>query len=152
MSSTAQATDHASTPKETMGAMAVQLSMPYTLTAGRAAGIFLAELGAQRIIGSRCPACVTVRVPAQDFCGDCGADSSEMVVVPPTGVLEAWTVTDQGVIALVRLDGTSVPLLHRIVDTAPDQLEIGQRVTATWAPEPVGGWLAAGCAAGMPAA
>ena len=141
MSSTAQATDHASTPKETMGAMAVQLSMPYTLTAGRAAGIFLAELGAQRIIGSRCPACVTVRVPAQDFCGDCGADSSEMVVVPPTGVLEAWTVTDQGVIALVRLDGTSVPLLHRIVDTAPDQLEIGQRVTATWAPEPVGGVL-----------
>ena len=105
-------TTHSS--RETMGSMAATLKMPYTLTPGRATGIFLAALAQQQILGSRCTACSTVRVPAQDVCPDCGGESPEIVRVPETGVLEAWTQTDQGVIALVRLDGTDIPLLHRV--------------------------------------
>lgn len=121
-----------------MSAMSAAITMPYTLTAGRAVGTFLAELGNQRILGSACPSCKTVRVPAQDFCGDCGEETPEFTEVPGTGSLEAWTVTDQGVVALVRLDGTDVPFLHRLVEIEAGTLEVGTRVRAVWADEPSG--------------
>jgi len=126
------------TTPETMSFKNVQIAMPYTLTAGHAVGTFLAELAHQRIIGARCAKCNTVRVPAQDFCGDCGGESNELVVVPPTGTLTAWTVTDQGIIGLIALDGTSVPLLHQVITATPSDLQMGMRVKATWAAEPVG--------------
>jgi len=119
-----------------MGSMAATLKMPYTLTPGRATGIFLAALAQQQILGSRCTACSTVRVPAQDVCPDCGGESPEIVRVPETGVLEAWTQTDQGVIALVRLDGTDISLLHRLVSA--DGAEMGGRVSAVWNDERTG--------------
>ena len=121
--------------KETMGAMPSQLRMPYTLTAGAATGTFLAELANQRIVGARCGTCETVRVPAQDFCGDCGSECKEFVSVPETGELSAWTVTDQGIVALVLLDGTGIPFLHQLVGVDPASLQIGARVTAVWAAE-----------------
>jgi uncharacterized OB-fold protein len=121
-----------------MTSMAAEIVMPYTLTAGKATGTFLAELADRRILGSQCPACRTLRVPAQDFCGDCGEESSALKHVPAVGDLDAWTVTDQGVIALVRLDGTDVPFLHRIVGADPAELEPGMRVAAVWAEEPTG--------------
>ncbi len=127
--------------EETMGAMSTQISMPYTLTAGHAIGTFLAELGKSRIIGARCPKCATVRVPAQDFCGDCGEETTELIAVPPTGELVGWTVTDQGTIVLVQLDGTDVPLLHRLLDSNEDLLTIGTRVRATWSDSPDGSVL-----------
>ena len=119
-----------------MGSMAATLKMPYTLTPGRATGIFLAALAQQQILGSRCTACSTVRVPAQDVCPECGGESPEIVRVPETGVLEAWTQTDQGVIALVRLDGTDISLLHRLVSA--DGAEMGGRVSAVWNDERTG--------------
>jgi uncharacterized OB-fold protein len=121
-----------------MSAMSAAITMPYTLTAGRAVGTFLAELANRRILASTCPSCKTVRVPAQDFCGDCGAETGEFTEVPGAGDLEAWTVTDQGVVALVRLDGTDVPFLHRLVDTETTSLEVGTRVSAVWVDEPRG--------------
>lgn len=129
------------TGREALGSMSAQIAMPYTLTAGPAMGTFLAELGRQRILGTRCPACETVRVPAQDFCGDCGAETPELVLAPSSGVLEAWTVTDQGVVALVRLDGTAVPFLHQVVVDDPATLTTGMQVEASWAPEPTGSVL-----------
>jgi uncharacterized OB-fold protein len=121
-----------------MTSMPAEIVMPYTLTAGPAIGTFLAELAEHRILGSSCASCATVRVPAQDFCGDCGEETTELLHVPAVGELEAWTVTDQGVIALVRLDGTDVPFLHRIVGAEPAELEAGLRVSAVWADQPQG--------------
>lgn len=121
-----------------MTTLSAAIEMPYTLTAGRAVGTFLAELGQRRILGSSCGSCATVRVPAQDFCGDCGGETPDFRQVPEVGDLEAWTVTDQGIVALVRLDGTDVAFLHRIVDADPASLEVGMRVGAVWAEEPGG--------------
>jgi uncharacterized OB-fold protein len=118
--------------------MSAEIVMPYTLTAGKAVGAFLAELADRRILGSYCSSCATVRVPAQDFCGDCGAETTELRHLPGVGDLDSWTVTDQGVLALVRLDGAEVPFLHRIVGAEPEQLEPGLRVSAVWADEPRG--------------
>lgn len=121
-----------------LSTMSTAIVMPYTLTAGLATGTFLAELVNRRILGSRCEACSSVRVPAQDTCGDCGAATPIFVEVPEHGVLEAWTITGEGVIALVTLDGTDLPFLHRIVDADPEALSIGARVSVRWAEQRTG--------------
>jgi uncharacterized protein len=118
-----------------MGSMAAQIKMPYTLTAGRATGTFLSELAAGRIIGSRCATCDNVRVPAQDYCPECGGDQNELVLVPATGELVGFTETAVGIVGLVKLDGTDVPLLHNVVDTDVAALSVGERVRAVWAEE-----------------
>ncbi|MGH8997941.1 MAG: zinc ribbon domain-containing protein, partial [Acidimicrobiia bacterium] len=122
-------------------ALAASLTLPYTLSTGRAAGTFLAELANRRIVGSSCAACDVVLVPAEDFCGDCGAETAGLVVVPETGTLAGFTTVDGGVLGLVRLDGAGCDFAHRILGVQVDSLEIGQRVTARWAPEATGSIL-----------
>ncbi len=123
---------------ESMLAMSAQLTMPYTLTAGPAAGTFLAELANKRILGSTCEECHRTRVPSQDFCGDCGSDRKAVVAMPETGTLTGFTLTDQGIVALILIDGADVPLLHNIVDATASSLSVGDRVTAVWAHEAAG--------------
>lgn len=108
------------------------LTMPYTLTTGRATGTFLAALAHHRIVGSRCVACSRVVVPAQDVCTRCGAQTPDFVEVPPTGRVSTWTSTVDGIVVMVRLDGTDTDLMHRYLG---DEVELaeGKRVGATWA-------------------
>src|SRR5438105_2484761 len=94
------------TSNQAIGALDATIAMPYTLTTGPAAGQFLAELAQHRIVGSRCPDCARIVVPAQDFCGRCHAASGEhLVEVPATGVVSAITSTPSETLCLVRLDG-----------------------------------------------
>lgn len=109
------------------------LSMPYTLTPGRAAGAFLAEIGRRRIVGSRFKPSGKVVVPAQDFCPLSGDSDFEFVEAPSTGVLTAFTETAAGVIGLIRIDGTDVDFPHRIVGARLADLKPGLRVEAQWA-------------------
>lgn len=109
------------------------LSMPYTLTPGRAAGVFLAELSKRRIVGSRFAKSGKVVVPAQDFCPFTGESSFEFVQAPETGTLTAFTETASGVIGLIRIDGSDVDFPHRIVGADFGQLSVGARVQAAWA-------------------
>jgi uncharacterized OB-fold protein len=127
----------------TMGALDATIAMPYTLTTGPAAGQFLAELANRRIVGSRCPDCGRVVVPAQDFCGHChGACGADLVEVPATGVVTAITQTPAATLAFVRLDGTGADFLHRIVQADDDvPVAVGARVEAVWAEDPTGSVL-----------
>jgi uncharacterized OB-fold protein len=109
------------------------LSMPYTLTPGRAAGMFLAELRNRRIVGSRFKDSGTVAVPAQDFCPQSGDSDFDLVEAPHTGVLTGFTETDAGLIGLVRIDGSSFDFPHRIVGASYENLSVGMRVEAVWA-------------------
>jgi uncharacterized OB-fold protein len=115
--------------------------MPYTLTPGQATGIFLAELAHHRLIGSRHGVDGPVLVPAQDFSGATGEPVTDFVEVAPLGTLQAFTTTADGTVALVLIDGTDVPLVHRIVGADPATLEVGARVEAVWSDEPAGGFL-----------
>ena len=118
-----------------------RIALPYTLTAGRSAGLFLAEMAKRRIVGSRCPSCRKVLVPAQDFCAPCGAEIDEYVQLPETGSITGFTQSPNGILALIRLDGADVDLVHRILDTTLGDLALGDRVTVRWAAEPSGGIL-----------
>jgi uncharacterized OB-fold protein len=109
------------------------LSMPYTLTPGRAAGTFLAEIGGKRIVGSKFKNSGTVAVPAQDFCARSGDSEFDLVEAPSTGTLTAFTETDKGTIGLIRIDGSDFDFPHRIVDAMFEDLKVGQRVEAVFA-------------------
>ncbi|GAC1325519.1 MAG: OB-fold nucleic acid binding domain-containing protein [Mycobacteriales bacterium] len=108
------------------------LTMPYTLTTGRAAGSFLAELANHRILGSRCEECARLMAPAQDYCGRCGTQTEGFVTMPETGTVTALTRTQKGALAFIRLDGADTDLLHRLADGGAG-LDVGSRVRAVWA-------------------
>src|ERR1700730_1636112 len=118
------------------------LKMPYTLTPGRAAGTFLAEIGKRRIVGTRFRKSGMTVVPAQDFCPQSGDADFDFVQAPESGVLNGFTETERGMIGLIRLDGSDVDFAHRIVDATYGDLAIGLRVKAVWAPGEVPGILA----------
>lgn len=109
------------------------LSMPYTLTPGRAAGTFLAEIGQRRIVGSKFKPSGKVVVPAQDFCPLSGDSNFDFIEAPPTGTLTAFTETPSGLIGLIRIDGSDVDFPHRMVGVSFDDLRVGARVEAVWA-------------------
>ena len=67
-----------------------RIDLPYTLTPGRAAGTFLAEVKNRRIIGSRFASGLVV-APAQDFSSADGEEPEAFVEAPQTGVLTAFT-------------------------------------------------------------
>jgi uncharacterized OB-fold protein len=109
------------------------LSMPYTLTPGRAAGAFLAEIGKRRIVGSKFRGSGVVAVPAQDFCPFSADSEFDLIEAPHTGSVTGYTQTEAGLIALIRIDGSDVDFPHRIVAASYGELTIGVRVEAVWA-------------------
>jgi uncharacterized OB-fold protein len=130
---------------EGLGTTAVQdpvfagrIELPYKLTTGRAAATFLAELANKKVVGSRCPKCGDVTVPAQDFCAVCRETQEDFVEVAPSGVLRGFTETESGLLGLIRLDGTNADFVHKLLDTELGELEIGQRLSAQWAEEAEG--------------
>lgn len=113
-----------------------QINMPYRYTAGRAQAAFLRGLQQQQILGSRSAG--GVLVPARPFAPD-GSATGELVEVAQAGEVRGWTVhrhegTDR-TFGLVRLDGADTDVLH-LLDVAADDLRIGLRVRARWAPDP----------------
>jgi uncharacterized protein len=129
-----------STPSENPS-FAGWIELPYTLTTGRAASVFLAALASRRIAGSRCASCNDVIVPAQDFCAACGETLDELVEVASTGSLSGFTRTPAGLLGLIRLDGASTDMVHKLLDVDLGELKIGQRVRARWAEESTGSML-----------
>lgn len=111
------------------------ITLPYRLTPGKATGTFMAELAGQHIVGTRCPKCARVEVPAQDVC-QCDHDELEFVQVSTQGTLVSFTKTSRFTLGLVRLDGTDCDLLHRLVGAA--DWTVGQRIAAVWAEDRIG--------------
>jgi hypothetical protein len=53
---------------------------------------------------------------------------------------ETMTTAD-GNLGLVLIDGTDIPMIHRLLDFDTEALQIGARVEAVWSEEPVGSML-----------
>ncbi|WP_293939969.1 OB-fold domain-containing protein [Sphingomonas sp.] len=109
-----------------------ELAMPYTLTPGKAAGVFLAEMANRRIVGSRFVSGLVI-APAQDFSPVDGESEFELVEVPATGELCGFTEVAGDIIGLVRLDGCDNEFPHKMVECSLNALKIGTRVSAVWA-------------------
>ncbi len=98
------------------------------------------------ITGTRCDRCKIVYVPGRLFCERCFAQLDEWVTVSPQGKLESWTVVYVGLdggrltkpetVGLIKLEGASTVLVHRLGEVSSDALHIGMKVVAVLKPQP----------------
>jgi uncharacterized OB-fold protein len=112
---------------------AANITLPYSLTTGPAAGTYLAELANRRIVGTRVVSSGRVIVPPEDYPGGMEDVETEFVEMPQTGTVTAYTRTARGVVATIRLDGADTDLLHKVTG----DVATGSRVRAVWAEGPV---------------
>jgi uncharacterized protein len=124
----------------------------FSYTAGIVRSKFLTEIrDAQKIIGTRCPVCNQVWVPARSICLKCFSNLNEVVPVGDTGILTTYTVVHAAqpfyaqkppfVLGIIRLDGADTGLVHFINEVDPEELGTGLRVKAVFKEERIGSIL-----------
>ncbi|WP_214104852.1 Zn-ribbon domain-containing OB-fold protein [Acrocarpospora catenulata] len=96
----------------------------YTYFAGASASRFFNELRLnQRIMGTHCPTCDRVLVPARGFCDACYVEIDEWREVGTEGTLDSFTILTTSfpglpepptVVGYVTLDGASTALLNAV--------------------------------------
>lgn len=113
-------------------------------TAGLAGQEFLRQIKDNaKIFGTRCQACGLTFVPAREFCERCFQNLETWVDMGLTGTVYSYTLAyrnkdgspkqEPEVIAAIRLgDGL---LLHRLGECSPEEVFIGQQVTARFKPQ-----------------
>lgn len=120
-----------------------QIYIPNTYSAGAVGSRFLIELrDNKKIMGTRCPTCNLVYVPARSVCRDCFGELSEWVEVSQKGTLLTYTVTHQSnpvqpvstpiVYGIVQLDGADTGFVHMLGEVDPGQLKVGTKVKAVF--------------------
>ncbi len=112
-------------------------------TAGVAGERFLREIKDHaRILGTYCPACDLVYVPATLFCERCFAQLDEWLEVSNQGRVFTFTVLFRDledkplnpplVLAYVKMNGSNGGLVHYLGEVEPEQVFIGLEVEAVF--------------------
>jgi|Cruoilmetagenom7_1024161.scaffolds.fasta_scaffold11173_4 Predicted nucleic-acid-binding protein containing a Zn-ribbon len=125
------------------------LPLPYSWAIGETWTKFFDTFKNEKIMGSRCPECGRVLVPARKFCPRCFVDTTEEVEVKNEGILQGYTIVYYTFanqprdppygIGVIKLDGADTGFTHFIggmdfdVDKIQKQLVIGKtRLKAVW--------------------
>ncbi|MEO0073153.1 MAG: Zn-ribbon domain-containing OB-fold protein [candidate division WOR-3 bacterium] len=125
-----------------------ELPVSSRYTAGVAAEKFFVALRDKgQFLGSRCEVCGESYVPPKQYCEKCMTElpESSWVKVGPEGTVESWTVVHIGLdgkrlaepelVGLIRLDGATTAIVHRLGGVKPCDLCIGIRVRPVLKPE-----------------
>ena len=129
-----------------------KIYIPNTYTAGAVGSQFLIELrDNKRIMGTKCPACDLVYVPARSVCKYCFAQLDQWVEVSDIGTLQTYTVAGQRngvqpvdppiIYGIIQLDRASTSLVHMHSEVDFEKLVIGMRVKAVFSEKRVGSIL-----------
>lgn len=123
----------------------VPLDFTYNYRVGQYLERYIKGLGEKKILGVKCSGCSKVAVPPRNFCGACNKAMDEWVEVGPEGTVENYTVghvkVEKGVVekldepqllAMVKLEGATVPLLAEVKGLKPADLKKGLRVKAVF--------------------
>jgi uncharacterized OB-fold protein len=138
--------------EERVDVIAETVALPYTWTTGPTLARFLQGLKEGKILGTRCPQCRRVLVPARLFCPRCFVDTTEWVDLPDSGRLRTYTIVNfryagqpkepPYVVGIIDLEGAGVGLLHWVggvdlsdLEAAGRRLRTGLPVKAVWARE-----------------
>ena len=108
-------------------------------TAGIAGERFFREIKDNaRIMGTCCPDCDLIYVPAAMFCERCFAELDEWVEVANQGVVFTYTVLYRdledlpldppAILAYVKLEGSTGGLVHYLGEIDPDDVYVGLEV------------------------
>ena len=122
----------------------VPVRLAYTAIAGRDMTRFYQAIREGKLLGRRCPSCRKVYVPPRGPCPTCGVATVDEVAVRDTGTVTTFCIVNvpyEGqtmklpyVYAMVLLDGADLPLPHLVQGLEADQVRMGLRVRASWAP------------------
>lgn len=132
-----------------------QWKFDYTYFAGAHASRFFHELREnQRIMGTCCPKCERLLVPARSFCDACMEKTTDWREVGPEGTLETFTIITAAfpglpkppiVMAYVTLDGADTALINLVhgldlsdIGAAAKKLNQLPRVRVEFVKEPTG--------------
>jgi len=144
--------------REDIKAVEGVVTLPYRWALGPTYTKFFEEFKNKKIMGTRCPKCVRVLVPARKFCPRCFVDTSEWVQISDKGTVKTWTLctfefTGQPmeppyIQGLIDLDGADTSLSHFIggvdlstLEKVKEKVKIGMRVKAKWRDNPQGNIL-----------
>ena len=128
------------------------IRIPNTYSAGAVGSRFLIEIrDNKKFLGTRCPACNRVYVPARSTCKYCFGQISEWVEVSDKGTLLTYTVDCQSnamqpveppiIYGVIQLDGADTGLVHLLGEVDLEQLKIGMRLQAVFKEKRVGSIL-----------
>lgn len=123
------------------------MALPYAWSLGPVNTLFFKELTDMKIMGTRCPRCSRVLVPARLFCPRCFIDLTEWVQVSDHGTIRTWTIINFSyagqpkkppyINAMIELDGADTRIPHWVggvdlsdLDKVKEQIGIGTRVKA----------------------
>lgn len=120
--------------------------MRYSYSAGPVRSKFLLYLrDQQKILGTRCPACGRVYVPARSTCLKCFENMEEWVEVGHEGILESYTIVYKSepihitdtpfAFGIIKLDGADTGMVHRLGEIDFGKIRIGMRVRAVFGEE-----------------
>ena len=123
----------------------VPASLHYEYIPGVATTRFLRGLADKKILGERCPATDEVYVPPRGMSPVVGLPTTEQVELPDKGAIAAFCVVHIGfgvnapptpfVSALVLLDGAGTSVYGTVLEIPIEEVRIGMRVEAVWAPD-----------------
>ena len=68
------------------------ITLPYRWALGPVYTRFFEEFKNKKIMGTKCPKCQRVLVPARKFCPRCFEDTAEWVQVSDKGTIRSWSV------------------------------------------------------------
>jgi len=123
------------------------VGMPYEWSVGIYGSKFFDEIKRnQRFVGIRCPQCGKVRVQPRRLCGSCYREMDELVYLPPTGTIVAFTIVNYPFIdpatgsersvpytyGYIQLDGADNIFSHIIHETDESKIKVGMRVRAVF--------------------
>ena|SRR5882757_4435156 len=144
--------EHTDGPDVEMVTIPGRWDFGYTYFAGRVASTFFHELKNKRLMGSRCPDCRRVLVPARGFCDACYVETEkDLIEVGTTGTVETFTILTEPfpglpdppvVVALVLLQGADSAVLNAVtgidlsdIDAAAARLLAGMKVSVEFKAE-----------------
>lgn len=121
------------------------MEFPYKHSTGPTVGRFLAGLKEQKTIWGQRVSGQGVVVPPVGYSEVDGSDGGDWVAVKDSGVVTAVAIVHDPIaglhpssgpfaFVLVRLDGADTAMAHVVMDNL-DQVKIGVRVQAVWAPD-----------------
>ena len=119
--------------------------LDYDYVTGRAQSRFLRGIAEGKILGQRCTECRRVYVPARGACPRCAVPTEEEIQVADKGTvttfcivrvpLENLSFNPPYACVAVLLDGANIPFNHVLQECALEDVRMGMRVQAVWAPK-----------------
>ena len=130
---------------ELVKSITTPVALDYDYVTGRAQSRFLRGIAEGRILGQRCTQCRRVYVPSRGACPRCAVPTDEEVQVSDKGTVTTFCIVrvpsenlsfnpPYACVAVV-LDGADIPFNHVLQECPLEEVRMGMRVEAVWAPK-----------------